>query len=473
MNKILKRTLSVLCAGTMLLTIGACAENQTTNAYDIAVKNGFEGTEEAWLESLKGKDGKDGESLDINEIYQTLKTQGYEGDFSDFLKEYLSVEYNENNDLETIAKNTTSIVAICCGFYTTTSSSGGWFTDPVDVPSASAGTGVILDIDKTTGDATIVTNYHVVYSYGSSGDRSISQNIYVYPYGARMMFYKGDKDSNRDGKVDKADQGDIGGDGIQATFIGGAMDYDIALLKVRGSEYLKNSVATSAVIGNSEEVSVGEKVYAIGNSNGGGISVSNGVLSIDSKSISLTAPDKEGEITYRVMQTTAAINHGNSGGGLFNTKGELIGITNAKSVEEDTDNMGYALPISQVEKVVDNIIENGGVVKRPLLGIMNTISQSYAQYDANGKLRIIEEITVSDVSSGEPAFGILWAGDVIKAIAINGAKTVVTRRHQLNDILLTARVGDTVTLTIDRAVDGSKDKEVSITLKAEDFDVFA
>ena len=95
MNKHLKQTLSILCAGVMLFAIGACAENQTVNAYDIAVKNGFEGTEDAWLESLKGKDGKDGESLNVNEIYQALKAQGYEGDFADFLKEYLSVEYSE------------------------------------------------------------------------------------------------------------------------------------------------------------------------------------------------------------------------------------------------------------------------------------------------------------------------------------------------------------------------------------------
>ena len=69
------------------------------------------------------------------------------------------------------------------------------------------------------------------------------------------------------------------------------------------------------------------------------------------------------------MRTDAPINHGNSGGGLYNAQGELIGITNAKNVEDETDNMGYALPITQVEYLVKNMLDNGGYVSRAMLGI--------------------------------------------------------------------------------------------------------
>jgi serine protease Do len=156
-------------------------------------------------------------------------------------------------------------------------------------------------------------------------------------------------------------------------------------------------------------------------------------------------------VEYRVMRTDAAINHGNSGGALFNAKGELIGITNAKSTAEDVDNMGYALPITQVKFVMQNAMENGGAVKRAMLGIAVATTDSLVSLDKNGELVIEEEITVYEApSAGASAFGILKTGDILKSATINGVTTPLARRFYLIDLLLQVRLNDSVKLLIER-----------------------
>ncbi len=484
MKKILKNVLALSCAAVAAVGLGAC-NNQIVNAYDIAVKNGFKGTEAQWLASLNGTDGEDGSDVKIQDVYEAAKEAGYQGTFLEFLKEYLSVDLVENNDTETIAKNVSSVMSVCCAFTTTTTYRGqGWFNGSVAKTiveaSASAGSGVVIDLDKEKGDALIVTNYHVLYSLGVDTENDISDCIYLYPYGARNLFTSGGEldqatgkyvlsDVNKDGKVDKNDQGDMGGDGIKATFVGGAMDYDVALLKVENSEYLKTSAVTKATIGNSDEVTVGEKAYAIGNANGQGISVTTGVISVESETIDMSSLDNVAErVYYRVLRTDAAINHGNSGGALFNAKGELIGITNAKNVEEETDNMGYALPITQVKYLLKNIRANGGVVQRAMLGVTCTQTASNASFNDSGKLVITEEITITSVSSGVAADGKLKVGDVIKAIVIDGKTNAITRSYMLNDLLLTVKKGDTITLKVFREQSG-EETDVTITFDKDDY----
>lgn len=483
MKKMIKSVLALTCAA--IAAVGFVGCNQIVNAYDIAVKNGFKGTEAEWLASLNGTNGEDGSDLKIQDVYEEAKAAGYEGTFLQFLKEYLSVDIAENNDTETIAKNVSSVVSVCCAFTTTTTYRGqGWFngtvTKTVIEASAAAGSGVVIDLDKEQGSALVVTNYHVLYSLGVDTENDISDCIYLYPYGARNLFTSGGEldqttgkyllsDVNKDGKVDKNDQGDMGGDGIKATFVGGAMDYDIALLRVENSEYLKTSAVTRATFGDSDKATVGEKVYAIGNANGMGISVTSGVVSVESETIEMSALDNANEkIYYRVIRTDAAINHGNSGGALFNANGELIGITNAKNVEEETDNMGYALPITQVKNLIENIRANGGAVQRAMLGVTMRTTASSASFNDSGKLVITEEITVESISSGASAEGKLQVGDVVKAFVKDGETTVLTRSHMLNDLLLTVRKGDTITLKVIRG-ENKQETDVTITFDNDNY----
>lgn len=423
---------AAVCTVCMTMSIAACSDN-AVNAYDIAVSNGFVGTEEEWLLSLKGADGADGSSLKIQEMYEVAQANGYTGSIIDFMKE-MGVNVQEDNDTDTIAANAMSVVNIYCGF-ARTSKSGYWGSTQTQYYS-SAGSGVIIDLNKEAGSALIVTNYHVLYD-AESDVKGISDNIFIYTYGAVNTFQP-------DPTVNYSD------DGIRATYVGGAMDYDIALLKVEGSEYLKECAATEAKIGNSESVRLGEKVFAIGNPDGAGTAVTTGAISVESESIVMASIDGASSMQCRVMRTDAAINHGNSGGGLFNAAGELIGITNAKNVDSDVDNMGYALPITQVKYICDNILDNG-VLKRAMLGVEVYTVTAMAKYDDNGRLQVYEEFAVATASKKptDSSYGLLSEGDVFISMQINGGEKVTfNRQYQLNDLLLTVRKGDTVVLGI-------------------------
>lgn len=484
MKKFFKSVLALVCVVATVVGFGSC-NTQVINAYDIAVKNGFQGTEAEWIASLNGKDGEDGSDLQIQDVYETAREAGYQGTFLEFLKEYLSVDLVKNNDTETISKNVLSVMSVCCAFTTTTTyrGQGYWgnsLSRTIVEASGSAGSGVVIELDKEKGNALVITNYHVLYSLGVDTENDVSDCIYLYPYGARNHFTSGGvydqttkkyllSDVNEDGTIDKNDQGDMGGDGIKATFVGGAMDYDVALLKIENSEYLKKSAVTQADIGNSNEVTVGENVYAIGNANGQGISVTSGVVSVESETISMSSlNDSTEKVYYRVLRTDAAINHGNSGGALFNANGELIGITNAKNVEDETDNMGYALPITQVKYLVENLQDNGGVARRAMLGVTYSTTASSASLNEKGKLIITEEVTVASVSNGASADGKLKVGDVFKSITINGKTIEITRSYILNDLLLTVRKGDAITLRVFREQSG-EDTDVTITFDQDDY----
>ena len=450
MKGIFKGITAISCAALMAFGFVACNEKEIVNAYDIAVKNGFVGTEQEWLESLKGANGKDGEDLDIQDVYEA---SGYQGDLLGFISEYLKVDVQEDNDVETLAQNVLSVVSIYCGFTKTVETNNGWplfGTSTETQVYCSAGSGVILDLNQQAGSAYIVTNYHVIYDMESDAKNKISNSIYVYTYGALNGF------STTTGK-------DENGDGMLATFVGGAMDYDIAILKVEGKKHLQTALATEAKIGQSNNVQLGEKVFAVGNPEGAGISVTAGVLSVDSEYIAMSSTDGANRsVSYRVMRTDAAINSGNSGGALFNAQGELIGITNAKNVDDGVDNMGYALPITQVVYLMENLFDNGGVVKRAMLGITVSLLDSEAVY-VDGMLTIKETLAVDStkIETTAAAYGKLRYMDKLVSIKINDGETVtLNRKYHLNDLLLTVRKGDTLTLGIIR--DG-KEQTVAIT----------
>ena len=237
MNKIVKSILSIFCAAVLLGGLTAC---RTISAYDLAVKNGYQGTEQEWLESLHGSDGKDGEDgkdLTAAGLYETAKKNGFTGSYLEFCQEVLQVDVQNNNDVDVIASNITSVVSIYCGFKKTTyyGGIGGW----------GGGFGVVIDLDKEEGDALIVTNYHVIYDADSDLETGISDSIYLYTYGAHNGF-----------SLQQGGYADVRGDGMKATYVGGAMDYDIAILKIEDSEYIKNSVISEARFSSSDEVKV-------------------------------------------------------------------------------------------------------------------------------------------------------------------------------------------------------------------------
>lgn len=176
----------------------------------------------------------------------------------------------------------------------------------------------------------------------------------------------------------------------EATLVATDEKTDLAVLKIDAKDLVP------VILGDSSELKTGESVVVIGNPLGSlGGSVSSGIIS---------AMDREVLIdnnTMTLLQTDAAVNPGNSGGGMFNMYGELVGIVNAKGSGSDIDNLGFAIPINTAKDVVEQLVSVGYVQNRAYLGIsMVEISSSYAamQYRVNEL-----GVYVATVTSGSAA----------------------------------------------------------------------
>ncbi|MBR5263468.1 MAG: trypsin-like peptidase domain-containing protein [Clostridia bacterium] len=331
------------------------------------------------------------------------------------------------------SKGLRSAVSIVCNFKATVQQ-GGWrpgYGSTTTKEYSSAGSGVIYRLDKEAGDAFIITNYHVVYDAGSNTENGISDDISVYLYGSAT-------EENA----------------IRATYVGGSLYYDIAVLYVEDSELLRASDACEIRIADSDKIAVGEHAIAIGNAQGYGISVSAGIVSVDSEYITMTAADGRTEVSFRVMRVDTAVNSGNSGGGMFDGKGNLIGIVNAKIVDDGVENIGYAIPSNVAIAIAENIIHychgtDVERVQRALLGITVNATDSKAVYDGEtGCVTICETVSVYEVGEGTLAHGVLQKGDVILSATLRGESIEVTRQYHIIDMMLDVRAGDVVTLSL-------------------------
>lgn len=422
-----KQLLALLLASAMLtssLLFTACSGK---SAYEIAVEHGFEGDEEEWLESLKGADGddgKDGADGEDGEDGQDGK-DGEDGEDGENGKDGNTlVSANEETGYQSAVL---SAVSIYCNFVQT----GYW--GGIQSSSSSAGSGVIYQLDKEKGDAYLITNYHVVYNSSSSTQNKISDDISVYLYGMEYEQYA-----------------------IPATYVGGSMNYDIALLKISGSEILKASNARAVTVADYGALSVGQSAVAIGNPEAQGISVTRGIVSVDSESLPMSALDGSSQITYRAIRVDTAVNSGNSGGGLFNLAGELIGIVNAKLMDDGIEGIAFAIPVSIAIGVAQNIIDHSadeaytdGVWKY-LLGVGVVSIGARTELTEEGAVVIREDVMVDSVTEGSLTDGILQTGDVIKSLTIRGVTYEATRSFVIVDAMLNARVGDTVSVTVER-----------------------
>lgn len=423
----------------LISTMTACSfgTNGTDglSAYEIAVQNGFVGTEQEWLESLKSDS-----SFTLDDVYDSAVENGYTGTYLEFIQDYFSL-----NASEEVNHALLSVVSVVAQFKEVTS--GGWFGQSSTQTVYSAGSGVIYQLDRESGDAYIITNYHVVYDVKST--TGISDAIGCYLYG--MEYSNSSFDYT-----------------IPCEYVGGSMTYDLAVLRVQNSDVLKSSNAEAVTFADSNTLAVGEQAFAIGNPEGAGISVTSGVVSVDSEYITMTAADEKSTVNFRVIRTDTPINSGNSGGGLFNREGELIGIVNAKSVEENVENIGYAIPSTLAKYVVENILDHSDTkqVQKALIGITVSASSSKAIYDKEeGLTRIVEEVMVQSVTPGSVGDGVMQMGDIIRSITVDGETTAISRMYQVTDLMLTVRAGDTVVLLVDRNGDT---QEISFTFTEND-----
>lgn len=431
----IKRTIA---AAVAVITLGATAFFGGCNA-------------QSSREVINGKD------LNIYDIYEAAKAESGNADmtFTEFLKEYLSYTSDELEKQVSIkgAINRSLMSSVSVQSVVKEYEYG------VERENAYSGSGVIIDIDRESGDMTVVTNCHVVYSAKSkrySSDDGFSDNIHVWLYGSESIYEETYKNN-----------------AIPASIIAASKTYDVAVLKVEGSELVRLSKAVAAKWAEQEEVYLGETVYAIGNANSQFMSANIGYVSKDLEyvKVDLGTSGKQEIFEYGVMRTSVDINSGNSGGGLFNLDGEITGLINSKSKSEATG-FGYALTAASTRRVVQSMLDNykmnGGethYVKRVKHGITVDVSDMYSTgLNEDGYAEIYEQVRVKAVENGA-ARGKLQSGDILRHIKITRGNAVIedieiTREHNFHDVMLSVRAGDKVTFTVKRG-DGDITQEVS------------
>lgn len=237
-----------------------------------------------------------------------------------------------------------------------------------------------------------------------------------------------------------------------ARIIGADKTTDLALIKIDG----KNLPAITII--NSDDIKVGEWVLAVGNPLGLNNTVTAGIVSAKARSLGANGVES-------FIQTDAAINSGNSGGALVNTRGELVGI-NAMLYSQTGSYSGYgfAIPTTIMNKVVDDL-KKYGVVQRAMLGVTGGNVKDYVDAQKeNGKevdLGTMEGVYIDKVAEDCAAADAgLEKGDVI--ISADGQK--VTRMAELQEVIAKKRPGDKINLTYLR---NKKKHNVSVTLKNE------
>lgn len=158
------------------------------------------------------------------------------------------------------------------------------------------------------------------------------------------------------------------GEKIHAELVGGDSRTDVAVLKID-----RTDVPPILLPSSESSLAIGQAVIAIGNPLGElGNSVSDGILSSTARSVLIDGSE------MRLLQTTAAVNHGNSGGGLFDLSGQLVGLVNAKISETSVEGIGFAIPYDVLKTVAAEIIEKGYVSGRPSLGITTVMIDTTA-----------------------------------------------------------------------------------------------
>ena len=397
---------------------------------------------------------EDKEPISVEAVYQMAKTSGYEGTLADFINEFkgavgndgrgilsatvnseghLIITYTDNTTVDAgvvSADSVTLTPGVSQKAVNTALSATVSLYAKVDEEQYASGSGVIYKLDKATGDAYIITNYHVVCV--DSSTQRISSDIRIYLSGLEYPMYA-----------------------LPVKYVGGSALYDIAVLKVENSAFLKATDATAAVLGNSELISVADVVMAVGNANGDGTSLTLGHVNIESENRYVNIGAAGGSVFMRVIRSDAAINKGNSGGGLFNDSGALVGIVTAKDQSIGADNVAYAIPINVAVCVAENIIYycdgtnlvNGKILK---LGISLEVRSASIVYDeVSGEKTKIETIAVKSVDENSiAARSGLRVGDVIKSVSVDGRLVTVTRDYHAPEVTIDARVGSTIAYTV-------------------------
>ena len=233
-------------------------------------------------------------------------------------------------------------------------------------------------------------------------------------------------------------------DSITATVVGADYSTDIAVIAVSLADLEEKGVPFAvATLGDSDSLRMADTVLAIGNAMGAGQTVTKGIVSALGLTIDINDPNRPDIITLNVLQTDAAVNRGNSGGPLLNSRGEVIGIVTAKQMGNNIEGMGYALPINEAKIILHELREMGSV-QPPFLGIAHdTISEFMRQLFNLPYTGFL----IRSVVAGSPA---CTAGIMVDDLLIYFNDTRLDSPAVFSQVWQASRPGDEVTLGVIR-----------------------
>ena len=278
------------------------------------------------------------------------------------------------------------------------------------------GSGIII-----SEDGYILTNNHVINSGSTSSYYEIgtASKVSVYLYNDETEY--------------------------EAKVVGTDEQTDLAVIKI------EKTGLTAAEIGDSDSVNVGEFAMAIGNPLGMQSSVTGGIISAVNREVT----DSDGK-KYKLIQTDAAINSGNSGGALVNSQGQVIGVNTLKVSATGVEGMGFAIPINSAKSVYEQLIQYKKV-KRPYIGLTGRdLNEETAK--RNNLVEGIYVVSVDEYSAAEKAG--VKSGDVIVKADGKDIKTM----DELTEIKNTHSIGDEMTITVNR---NGKTKDLTLTLQEQ------
>ena len=321
------------------------------------------------------------------------------------------VNINSNGTMDVSAVSSSAKLSVVCVHAGVTTES----TESPDYQGffnmKSKGAGVIFRDNKNSGEAYIVTCFHVV--------KGFSSQIYVLlydsftPQKASLVYY--------------------------------SSIYDVAVIKLTASSEYTKSYSRPAEIADSSLVLEGDGAVAIGNPLGAGFSVTSGIVS---KITDLV--DVDG-VVNRVMRTDAPINGGNSGGGLFDSNGKLIGLVNAKATDNASqgsyiDCVAYAIPSNVVISIAENIVRNKMPVKA-VLGITLMVDSSGVSLDIiAGKYVPVQTVVVSQTGTNS----LFKMNDKIIGFAYDDKVVNMINLYTFDDHAFNIDKGDTVKFFVER-----------------------
>ena len=247
---------------------------------------------------------------------------------------------------------------------------------------------------------------------------------------------------------------DYEGNEYTAQLVGSYETGDIAVIKIDADGL------QAATLGDSDAVKLAETVYAVGNPGGTlGGSITDGIISATERTITVSLDSSQSygfasmnnTISLDVMQTSTAVSPGNSGGGLFNSSGELIGIVNAKSSGESQEGIGFAIPINTAQEIAESLINNGYYTGETRTesendAVMNiTVSEVGSQV---AQLSGVEAgLYVQEVQEGGASDGLLEVNDRI----ISVDEKVIKTTKELSNVLAKCEPGETVSVSVERS----------------------